>query len=127
MADPADVFMKIECFSGDLPLCDNYSPDAPSTLAMDDYGGATGSGRKYYWFVKGSGWCENTKISLHMADDTTCFYQLDSFIRSFDVTWDGIVDHRDVKVIEKSYGEYVPHLDIGGLQGRRGCRAERPL
>ncbi len=112
MADPEDVFMKIECFSGDLPLCDNYSPDAPATLAKDDYSSTPGCGRMYCWFVKGSGWCENARISLHMADDPTCFCQWDTFIRSYDVTWDGLVDHRDVMVIEKSYGEYVPHLDI---------------
>ena len=112
MADPADVFMKIECFSGDLPLCESDSPDKPSFLVYDKCFNTPECGRSYCWYVQGSGWCENARISLHMADDQTCFYQEDVFIRSFDVTWDGIADHRDVKMIEDAYGEYVPRLDI---------------
>jgi hypothetical protein len=112
MAPPSEVFMKIECFSGDLPLCEGDSPDKPSYLVYGTCFNTPRCGRNYCWYVQGSGWCENARISLHMADDPTCFYQEDVFFRSFDVTWDGIADHHDVKVIEDSYGEYVPHLDI---------------
>ena len=112
MASPSEVFMKIECFSGDVPLCESDSPDKPSYLVYDSCFNTKGCGRSYCWSVQGSGWCENARISLHMANDPTCFYQEDVFIRSFDVTCDGIADHRDVKVIEDSYGAYVPHLDI---------------
>lgn len=112
MASPSEVFMKIECFSGDVPLCENEDSDKPSYLVYDGCFNAPGCGSNYCWYVQGSGWCENGRISLHMADDPTCFYQVDVFLRSFDVTGDGIADHRDVKVIEDSYGEYAPHLDI---------------
>jgi len=112
MVSPSDVYMKTEYFSGEIPLCPNDNPDKPAYLVYDQCFQTPGCGRDYCWYVQGTGWCENARISLHMADDPTSFYQLDVYLRSFDVTWDGIADEDDVEVIENSIGVYVPQLDI---------------
>ena len=112
MVSPSDVYMKIECFSGEIPLCPNDYPDKPAYLVYDQCFETPGCGRDYCWYVQGTGWCEDARISLHMADDPIPFFQLDVYLRSFDVTRDGIADQDDVDEIEGSIGTYYPPYDI---------------
>ena len=111
-APPSDIYMTIECPGGDLPLCPGEEWDKPSYHVLDYNPGTPDHERRYYWSFQGSGWCLDAKISLHMIDDLTPFFEEDIILRSFDINWDFVADHRDKNIIDKNIGMDIPQYDI---------------
>ena len=100
-APPSEVWLKLECLGGGLILW----ADAADKSAY--YRSAFYSGHpcesEYWWRFLASGCCEDAKISFHMWDDPTPFYEFHARIATFDINKDGAADAIDSTCIADAW------------------------
>ena len=104
MAPTSDVWMSIDCGTGDFHLCPAECLDKCAGLVSEDCHSMPGCGREYCWFYRLGGCCEQATITMHMKYDPTPFYTLVVPVKSTDLDGDGVVDAADESLLASMMG-----------------------
>lgn len=101
----SQVFMKIECLEGCIEVCAGECLDKCAYLRQDVCEADPGNtGAEYCWMFRIGGCCPSTRISMHLKNETTPFYTLDTGIKTLDFDCNGVVDDADQSILTSKMG-----------------------
>lgn len=108
LAPPSEVHLSIEC--SETFFCPE--PEKASYLVTDRCCSVEDCGREYCWAFQALGCCENATLSLHMAGDSTSFYQLEVPVHTLDLNLDFYANSYDSLIVAQNYGSPLHCYDM---------------